>query len=79
MVSLLRPRLRSKKELNNYSIGKRSDDLANNIKDGDKIFLDNNANANRDSLYQKFANRESDKPDSKQSDKNTYKIRTKGF
>ena len=61
-------------------MGKRSDDLVNNIKDGDKLFQDNNANANRDSLYQKFASRDAEKPDNKAGgDKNTYKIRTKGF
>lgn len=65
--------------MNKCSVGKRSDDLANNIKDGDKILLENNALANRDSLYQKFANRDAEKSDAKQAEKNTYKIRTKGF
>lgn len=53
--------------------------MGNHIKDGDKIFQDNITSANKDNLYQKFANRDSDKNDGKQIDKNTYKIRTKGF
>lgn len=65
---------------NKNSLGKKTEILANGMKDGDKIFQENNINNNRDSLYQKFASREviNEKAD-KQIDKNTYKIRTKGF
>lgn len=50
------------------------------MKDGDKIFQENNMSNNRDSLFVKFASREvvNEKAD-KQIEKNNYKIRTKGF
>ena len=52
--------------------------MAKNKKDGENKFQDNNTNANKDSLYQKFAGKDGDRMD-KGFDKNTYKIRTKGF
>jgi len=60
------------------NLGKKNEEIGHNLKDGDKIFMDNNLNANRDSLYQKFATREAqnDKGD-KQTEKT--KVRTKGF
>jgi len=61
------------------NLGKKTDEMGHNIKD-DKILLDNNLNANRDSLYQKFSSRElgPEKVD-KLTAVNTMKIRTKGF